>query len=175
MWPLLSPTGSEHFHPADWLLHWPAILGVAGGGLALALYLGFPRNGEALTLGLASAGVIATLLGLAQALRGFAATSIEMVTAGLTLLISACFVSLVGLAAFGLRWQDRTHAPETRHPSVASRVAWYGFPLVALVALVFTTAAILTPMKKKMPAPDESGPTEAPVSHLGAPGPPRVC
>jgi len=174
-WPLLSPGASDHFHPADWLVHWPAILGVAGGGLAAALYLGFPKNGEALTLGLASAGVLATLLGLAQTLRGFANTSIEMVTAGLTLLVSTGFVSLVALGAFGLPWQDRAHAPDTRAPGLASRAAWYGMPFLALVALVITTLAVVTPMKRKMPAPDESGPaTHAPVSHLGAPGPPDL-
>lgn len=176
VWPLLSPGASDHFHPSDWLVHWPAILGVAGGGLAAALYLGFPKNGEALTLGLASAGVLATLLGLAQTLRGFASTSIEMVTAGLTLLVSACFVSLVALASFGLPWQDRAQAPDARAPSVASRAAWYGIPFLALVALVITTLAVVTPMKRKMPAPDESGPaTEAPVSQRGSAGPPGIC
>jgi len=174
-WPLLSPVASDHFHPTDWLLHWPAILVVAGGGLALALYLGFPRNGEALTLGLASAGVLATLLGSAQTLRGFANTSIEMVTAGLTLVVSACFVSLVTLAALGLPWQDRAHAPDTRPPSMASRVAWYGIPFLALAVLVLTTLAILTPMKKKMSSPDEPGAaTDAPVSRLESPGPPGL-
>jgi hypothetical protein len=167
-WPLLSPGAGDQFHPADWLLHWPAFLVVGGGGLAAALYLGFPKNGEALTLGLASAGVIATLLGLAQTLRGFSHTSIEMVTAGLTLLVSACFVSLVALAAFGLPWQDRAQAPDTRPPSVASRVAWYGIPFLALVALVVTTLAVITPMKKKMPSPDESGAT-APVCRQESP------
>ena len=86
-----------------------------------------------------------------------------------------CFVSLVALGAFGLPWQDRAHAPDTRAPSVASRAAWYGIPFVALVALVITTLAVVTPMKKKMPAPDEPGPaTEAPVSRLESPGPPGL-
>ncbi len=175
-WPLLVPGVGDQFRPADWLLHWPAFLVVGGGGLAVALYLGFPKSGEALTLGLASAGVLATLLGLAQTLRGFSHTSIEMVTAGLTLLVSASFVSLVALAFFGLPWQDRAQAADTRSPSVASRVAWYGIPSLALVALVLTTLAVITPMKRRMPAPDGSGPaTEAPVSQRGSPGPPGIC
>jgi hypothetical protein len=59
---------------------------------------------------------------------------------------------------------------------VASRAAWYGIPFLALVALVITTLAVVTPMKKTMPSPDESGPaTEAPVSQRGSPGPPGIC
>jgi hypothetical protein len=170
-WPLLSSPPSAQFPPADWLLHWPALLVVGGGGLALALYLGFPRNSEALTVGLASAGVVAVLLGLTQALRGFAHGSIELVTSGLTFVISACLASLVGLAAFGLPLQDRAQGPRDETPSVASRVAGLGLPFVVLVCIVITTLMVLTPMKKKIPHPDDSGSAaEAPVGWVEQPG-----
>jgi hypothetical protein len=129
-------------------------------------------DGHAGPLRLAAPPLHAAHQGLAQTLRGFSHTSIEMVTAGLTLLVSACFVSLVALATLGLPWQDRAQAPDSRPPSMASRVAWYGIPFLALVALVVTTLAVITPMKKKMPAPDEPDPaTEAPISQRGSPGP----
>jgi hypothetical protein len=171
-WPLLSSEPSAHFQPVAWLLHWPAILAVAGGGLVLALYLGFPRNREALTLGLASAGALGALLGLTQALRGITHGSIESVTAGMTFLISACFASLVGLAAFGLPMQDRARGLQEEAPSVASRVAWYGIPFVAMACLAITTLLVLTPMKRKAPDPDAPDhKTEVPASRLEAPGP----
>jgi hypothetical protein len=158
-WPLLFVKPGSHFPPVDWLLHWPAILAVAGGGLALALYLGFPRNGEALTLGLSSAGIFATLFGLSQALGGFANGSIELVTAGFIFLISSCFASLVGLAAFGLPMQDRAQGLHGDAPSVASRVAAYGIPLVTLVCLALTAVLVMTPMKRKGPSPEDQGKT----------------
>ena len=167
-WPLLTIEPSAHFQPVPWLLHWPAILAVAGGGLALALYLGFPGSGEALTLGLSSAGALGTLFGLIQALRGFADGSIEAVTAGFTFLISACFVSLVGLAAFGLPQQDRAQGLHDDVPSAASRVAGYGIPLVTLAYLAITALLVMTPMKRKGPLPDAPGDTtEDKVSCVG--------
>jgi hypothetical protein len=170
-WPLLAVEPGSHFPPVDWLLHWPAILAVAGGGLALALYLGFPRNGEALALGLSTAGALGALLGLTQALRGFAEGSIASVSAGLTFVIAACFASLVGLAAFGLPAQDRALGHDDT-PSVASRVAGYGIPFITLILLAITALLVMTPMKRKGPSPDVPGEaTEDSVSRLETPGP----
>ncbi|NJD19475.1 MAG: hypothetical protein FIA95_09380 [Gemmatimonadetes bacterium] len=134
--------------PADWLLRWPAWLTGVGASLLVALYLG---PGSASTA-IGWSGGVAALVGLTGAGRGFASSSIELVAGGLTFTLCACFVSLLGMAAVAFPLHD--HA--AREPGAggrwrsATKLAWWGLPLVGLLALVVTIVLVMVPMKAPM-------------------------
>jgi hypothetical protein len=141
----LHPGAAHDVRAAVMLLHWPAWLLVVGGALAVAVSLGDWRKGESLALGIASAGTITALFGLAQAFRGFATGSGASLIGGLTLLLSSCFAALVCLAAVPPPLQDRSHRPA----SAASRFGWYGLPVIAWIMLVFAVILSIIPLRVK--------------------------
>jgi hypothetical protein len=145
--PLLGRGSGDRFEPLPWLLHWPAWLIVAGGALALALYLRDVGRGASVVVGLGGAGTVGVLLGLTRALHGFALVSIGEVAGGLMFAISSGYAALAGLAAVGLPLLDRD-AREGRRPHAAARWAAYGFPLVALLLIAVTVLLVVVPMQK---------------------------
>jgi hypothetical protein len=148
-WPLSSPGSDLRFRPSEWLLHGPAWLLVAGGALAIALYLGDLAQGGSVTVGLSCAGLIGILFGLAESLHGFTIRSMEHIAGGLMLMTASCFAALVGMATIGLPLQDRAFLSGRRPGGLpASRFAAYAFPLLALFVLVLTGALVMIPFEK---------------------------
>ena len=113
-WPLFGPGSGGRFEPLPWLLHGPAWLVVAGGALALALYLRGIGRGAAAVVALATAGTVAILLGLTRGLHGFATVSIDEVAGGLMFAISSGYAALGGLAVVGLPLLDRERGQAER-------------------------------------------------------------
>lgn len=142
---VLQPADRPGFRLVDWLLHAPAWLTVAGGALAAVLYRGGRRDGDAVTIGLGSAGTVCALLGLLHALHGFAGSSIMDVAGGLVFSFSACIATLVGLGALGLPREDRAVAEASSAPA---RLVWYGFPLVTLIVVTVAWLLVSTPMNQ---------------------------
>ncbi len=142
LWVVLSPSAGGRFSASDWLMSWPAWLSVMGGALILGFLLGDPADGEALVLGFAYAGGISALVGLVRALHGFAETSIALVSAGSSWMISSCFAALVGMLAAAAARQDRAGRSEGN----LSRLAWYGLPAVSLIFLALVILMVMTPI-----------------------------
>lgn len=144
----LSDLGTR---PATWLLHWPAVLVVAGTTVAIALYLGDPSSGTTLTASLTAAGTLGTLAGLAQALHGFGAASIEVVTSGIVLALGSSFSALTGLAMIGLPRLDRATAQGAApRPHALARAAPWVLPALALLTVVLTAIMVMTPITRRM-------------------------
>jgi hypothetical protein len=146
-WPLFGPGSGGRFEPLPWLLHGPAWLVVAGGALALGVYLRGIGRGASIAVALGGAGTVGVLLGLTRGLHGFATRSIDDVAGGLMFAISSGYAALAGLVAVGLPLVDQD-AREGRAPAAAARWAAYGFPLVVLAVLVFTVLLVMVPMEK---------------------------
>jgi hypothetical protein len=131
------------------LLHGPAILVVIGGAVVLAFFMGRGVGARALTLGFAMTGAIALLMGLIQALFGFAHTNVDEIATAVAFIITAVSFALLGLAAVAAPIEDRevmNGRRETAGP--ISRALWIVFPLLVLLALVLTFVMVVTPMKK---------------------------
>jgi hypothetical protein len=130
------------------LLHGPAILVVAGGTIALALFLNAGARG--LTLGFAMTGFISLLMGFIQALFGFMHRSINEIVSAIAFIISASSFSLLGMLVIAAPFEDREVMKGRRErPGALSRMFWIVFPLLAFIFLVLTFLMVITPMKQK--------------------------
>jgi hypothetical protein len=128
------------------MLHWPAILVVFGGAVALALFMG--AGARAWTLGFAMTGLIGLLLGLIQALFGFVHTNIREISTALAFIISASSFALLGLVAVAAPLEDREIMEGRRErPGPLSRMFWVIFPLLTFLFLIATFIMVITPMK----------------------------
>jgi len=131
------------------MLHWPAILVVLGGTIALALFMGAGAGARALTLGFAMTGLIGLLTGLIQALFGFVHTNIQEIAAAAAFLISASLFALLGLVVIAAPLEDREVMEGRRErPGGLSRMFWIVFPLLTFIFLLLTFIMVITPMKK---------------------------
>lgn len=131
------------------LLHWPAILVVIGGSIALALFMGAGAGARAWTLGFAMTGLISLLTGLIQALFGFAHKNIAEIAAAGAFIISASSFALLGLVAVAAPLEDREVMEGRRdRPGPLSRLSWVLFPLVTFIFLLLTFIMVITPIKK---------------------------
>jgi hypothetical protein len=131
------------------LLHGPAILVVFGGTIALALFAGRGVGARALTLGFAMTGIIALLMGLIQALFGFAHTNIEEISSAVAFIITAAALALLGLVAIAAPLEDREVMSGRRDKAGPfSRLFWVVFPLLTFICLVLTFIMVVTPMTK---------------------------
>ena len=137
------------FSPFDWIIHWPSLLVVLGGTIALILFVGSAGAGRILTPAFAITGLIGSLMGFIQVLLGFASRKIYLVSAGITFVIASCFMALLGMILVGAPWEDRlVKTGRMDRPSALSRAAVYVFPLLALIFLVVALILVITPMKK---------------------------
>jgi hypothetical protein len=144
LWVLFSPTATGPVAPLDWFIHWPAWLLVFGGGLGLALMFGRSSAAGSLVFGFAGAGLVGSLLGMAQALQGFSQGSIGAVAQGIIFGISSSFAAHFGLLAAGFPLQDRSNF---RRGIALSRVVWYGFPILTLLLIALATVLAMIPIK----------------------------
>jgi flagellar motor component MotA len=125
-----------------------ALLVVAGGAAVIALFLGRSSLGTSLTSGLAVTGLLGSLMGLVQTLFAFTEKSIRDVSTALAFVISSCFVALLGMVLVGIPLADHEARAAGRPRGLAlNRLAWYVFPLLALVFLALTLIAVVTPIK----------------------------
>jgi hypothetical protein len=131
------------------ILHGPAMLVVLGGGMALSLFMGRGAGGRALTLGFSLTGLIGLLMGLLQAMFGFAHADIVEISAALAFIISAASYTLLGLVVVAFPVEDREAIEGRAKRSAAlSRTAGAVFPLLAFLFLLLTFLLVITPMKK---------------------------
>jgi MFS family permease len=131
------------------LLHWPAILVVIGGAIALALFMGAGAGAWAWTLGFVMTGLIGLLAGVIQTLSGFVHKDITEVSTALSFIISASSLSLLGLVAVAAPLEDREVMEGRKEkPSSLSRLFWAIFPLLTFIFLILTFIVIVTPMEK---------------------------
>jgi len=146
----VAPTSSG-VGPAAWLLHWPAVLAVAGATVAIALYLGDPTSGTTLTGSVAVAATLGALTGLAQALHGFGSASIQTVTGGIMMVMGSCFTGLLGLVFAGLPRLDRVGARgDAAKAQRLARIAAIVLPTLALLMVAIIAAMVLTPITRKV-------------------------
>jgi len=137
------------FSPFDWIIHWPSLLVVLGGTIALILFVGSAGAGRILTPAFAITGLIGSLMGFIQVLLGFASRKIYLVSAGITFVIASCFMAMLGMMLVGAPLEDRlVKTGRMDKPSALSRAAVYVFPLLALIFLVVALVLVITPMKK---------------------------
>ncbi|MFC2165247.1 MotA/TolQ/ExbB proton channel family protein [Acidobacteriota bacterium] len=137
------------FEAWEWVAHWPSLLVVLGGTIALVLFVGNSVKGRTFTLGFAITGLIGSLMGIIQVLLGFSSKSIQDIAAALTFILSSCFFALLGMMLVGAPLEDREiKNSKTAKCSTLSRVAWYIFPLITMILLVVTFVIVVTPMKK---------------------------
>jgi len=138
-----------NFSPFDWIIHWPSLLVVLGGTIAMVLFVGSAGAGRILTPAFAITGLIGSLMGFIQVLLGFASRKINLVSAGITFVIASCFMAMLGMMLVGGPWEDRlVKKGRIDKSSALSRAAVYGFPILALIFLVVALILVITPMKK---------------------------
>src|SRR5262245_23248186 len=145
--PVVLLPQSARLRSIEMLLHWPAWLVVAGGALAVLLYLGRPLAAS-LSLGLACSGLLGGLSGLAQAFHGFAGQSFAALVGGMAQAISSCFAALCGLALLAVPLEDCGEEP----PPLLARAcsfAWSGLPLFSLAVVVLAIVLSLIPMRMR--------------------------
>ncbi len=150
-WTLMrSPLGDAwRFTPWAMLLHWPAVLVVAGGALLVAAIAGPALRGRIGVVALALSAALASLTGLVLVLFGFADQSIARVVSGLDFILTSCFVAHVGMLIVANPIEDRRMRGGA-DPFPGSRTAWLLFPVATLVFLVITLVLAMTPMQQKL-------------------------
>jgi len=107
----------------------PALLVVVGGTIAHMLLMRGANSGPTLSTALAAMGLMGFLVGSIQ-VQGHVAGAFAF-------LLSSCLTALLGMVLVGAPLED--HAIRTGRvtaPSAFSRVAWYVFPLLALMFLI---------------------------------------
>ena len=153
---LAAPAVDHSPLPPMWLFffYWPSLLVVAGGALALLLFMGDIRKGQNVVLSFGFAGLIGSLVGLVQTLQGMSFGRIQDVAAAITFIVSSCFISLIGMMLIGVPLEDRAFSGTEDLPfKKRSLIACYGFPLVTLLYLALITILIVTPIRKNVGLP----------------------
>lgn len=152
-WTIISPLTSEPpdgpLNPLEMFIYWPALLVVIGGTIALVMFVGDASSGRSFTLSFALTGLLGSLMGFVQGLIGFSSQGIKDVASAVTFIISSCFVAMVGMMLIGIPLEDRSVKAGRNYKRLSlSRIAWYVFPLVALIFLILTFVIVLTPVRQ---------------------------
>jgi len=136
-------------NPMEAFIYWPSILVVLGGTIVLVMFIGDAAAGRSFTLSFALTGLIGSLMAFVQTLISFSSRSVRDVASAMTFIISSCFIALLGMMLVGIPLEDRTIKTGKNKKQLAlSRIAWYVFPVVALILLIFAFVMVLTPIKK---------------------------
>jgi len=152
-WATFAPLWGQAFEgpvkPQDLFFHWPSLLVVLGGTIAITLFVGNAAAGRFFTIGFALTGFLATLMGFVQAMFGFSSRGIQEVAAAITFILSSCFIALLGMMLIGNPLEDRSvKAGRGQKPLTLSRIVWFVFPLVVLILLFLTFVMVVTPIQK---------------------------
>lgn len=147
--PLMGMAFEGPIKPQDLFLHWPSLLVVLGGTIAITLFVGNAAAGRSFTVGFALTGFLATLMGFVQAMFGFSSRGIQEIAAAITFILSACFIALLGMMLVGNPLEDRSvKAGRGQKLLTLSRIVWFVFPLVVLILLFLTFVMVVTPIQK---------------------------
>jgi len=146
-----SFTPDSPLKPQNVFLNWPSLLIVVGGTLLFVLFIGSQALGRSLTLSFALTGLIGTLVGYYMLLQGFLSHNIAEIASGMTFIISACFLALLGMIVLGAPLGDRMlkNAQSSRQGAL-NRIAWFIFPLISILFLTLTFILVITPIKRPM-------------------------
>ncbi len=145
-----SPLGGPwRFAPWEVLLHWPAVLVVAGAAVLVVIMAGAELRGRIGVAALALAGTLASLGGLVLVLLGFADQNLPRVVSGLSSILTACFVALVAMLAIANPIEDR-RMRLGGSPFPINHTAWILFPVATLLFLVIVLVLAMTPMQQQM-------------------------
>jgi hypothetical protein len=118
-------------------VYWPSLLVVLGGTIVLVMFIGDAAAGRSFTLSFALTGLIGSLMAFVQTLISFSSRGVR------------CFIALLGMMLVGMPLEDRTiKTGKNKKQLTLSRIAWYVFPVVALILLIFAFVMVLTPVKK---------------------------
>ena len=132
------------------LFHWPAVLVVFGGAIALALFMGAGAGGSALTVGFAMTGLVALFMGLIQSLFGFVHANVREIAAGMAFVISGSAFALIGLSVIAAPLEDREVMNGRRgRPGPFSRMIWIVFPILVDILLLIAFIMVVTPVGKR--------------------------
>jgi len=144
----LSDLGGP-LNPFEVFIYWPSILVVLGGTTVLVMFIGDAATGRSFTLSFALTGLIGSLMAFVQTLISFSARGVRDVASAMTFIISSCFLALLGMMLVGMPLEDRTiKTGKNKKQLTLSRIAWYVFPVVALILLIFAFVIVLIPIKK---------------------------
>jgi len=127
----------------------PAVFVVLGGAIALMLLTRGTCSGPTPSTAFAAMGLIGCLLGTIQMLFGMAegTPGISQVAGAFAFLISSSLTALLGMALVGAPLEDRAiRLGQTEAPPARNRVAWYVFPLLALIFLVPMVLQLFVPL-----------------------------
>lgn len=129
--------------------HWPSLLVVVGWALALLLLLGDAAAGHSVTVSFAFTGLMGIFFGLVRLLNGIGG-SIQSIAAGITFSLLSCAFAILGMILAGMPMEDRAFkAGKNGTGTVLSRIAWYGFPVLAILLIAFAVLLAIIPMGKK--------------------------
>ncbi|NIM59615.1 MAG: hypothetical protein GTO16_11840, partial [Candidatus Aminicenantes bacterium] len=139
-WTIVSSISSYEsggpLNPLAVFIYWPSILVVLGGTIVLVMFIG-DAAGRSSTLSFALTGLIGSLMAFVQTLISFSARGIKDVASAMTFIISSCFIALLGMMLVGMPLEDHAIKTEKNKKQLTlSRIAWYVFPLVALILLL---------------------------------------
>jgi hypothetical protein len=136
-------------NPMEVFIYWPSLLVVLGGTLVLVMFIGDAAAGRSFTLSFALTGLIGSLMAFVQTLISFSARGVRDVASAMTFIISSCFLALLGMMLVGMPLEDRTiKTGKNKKQLTLSRIAWYVFPVVALILLLFAFVTVLIPIKR---------------------------
>lgn len=152
-WAIISSISLKESHsplnPMEVFVYWPSILVVLGGTIVLVMFIGDAAAGRSFTLSFALTGLIGSLMAFVQTLISFSSRGVRDVASAMTFIISSCFIALLGMMLVGIPLEDRTiKTGRNKKQLTLSRIAWYVFPVVALILLIFAFIMVLTPVKK---------------------------
>lgn len=129
--------------------HLPSLLVVVGLALALLALLGDAVAGHSVTLSFAFTGVIGVFIGIIKYLSGMGGVSIAAVVEGVTFSLLSCVFALLGMLLAGMPMEDRAFKTgKNGTGTLLSRIAWYGFPILVLVLILFTQIMAMIPIHK---------------------------
>jgi flagellar motor component MotA len=136
-------------HAYEVFFHWPSLLVVVGWALALLLLLGDAVTGHSVTVSFAFTGLVGIFFGMVRFLNGTGG-SIQDAAAGITFSILSCAFAILGIILAGMPMEDRAFkAGKNGKGTVLSRIAWYGFPVLAIFLIAFSVLLALIPIVKK--------------------------
>ncbi len=168
VWALTIPNLSKSilWNSLPSLIYWPSLLVVAGGALAIVLFIGGVNAGPPLSASFASMGFIGVLMAFIQMLLGIASAKIVSVASALVFVLSSCFAALLGMILVGAPLEDRAvRTGRIAKPSAFSRASWYGFPMLTLILVPLVIVIITTPLPRIRPQVTE---VSAPVQEQRA-------
>ncbi len=121
---------------------WPPLIVVAGGAVALILFIGSTGMGRAVTMSFAFTGLIGALMGLAQLL--FHLNNPKGLGPAMAFIILSCFYAQLGMILAGFPMEDRANLMENNTTKLTvNRLAWYAFPLITLIFITLSIAILI--------------------------------